>query len=381
MFSDAFSTAPSAHRRKIVVAMSGGVDSSCVAALLCKQGHDVIGMTMQLYDAGQDVPSRKGACCAGQDIHDARRVAAKLGVPHYVLNYQSRFAEDVIQDFADSYARGETPIPCIKCNQTVKFRDLLQQARALGADVLATGHYIQRLQGEGGIELHRGQDVTKDQSYFLYATRHDQLMDLMFPLGHLQKSKTRELAQELGLAVADKPDSQDICFVSDRGGYAKVVERYREDALVPGNIVDKEGKILGEHRGIIFYTVGQRRGLGLGGLDEPMYVIAVRPETAEVVVGSHEDTRTMSVTLEEMNWLMDIPEKRFALEVQYRSRMDAVPAILETCTENSAQVVFAEPQYGVSAGQACVFYQGSRVLGGGVMRKTYAFWQSRGAGE
>ncbi len=356
------------ERQKIVVAMSGGVDSSCVAALLVEQGHEVIGMTMQLYDSGVDVPSRKGACCAGQDIYDAKRVAAKLGIPHYVLNYQSRFKEEVIQDFADSYARGETPIPCIKCNQTVKFRDLLEQSRRLGADHLATGHYIQRLETENGTELHRGVDDDKDQSYFLYATKKDQLEDLRFPLGGQSKSATREIAARFGLSVADKPDSQDICFVHD--GYAKVVQKYRSDALRPGNIVDTQGAVLGQHQGIIFYTIGQRRGLGLGGLEEPMYVVAVNPERAEVVVGTQENLAVESVILDELNWLINAPEGDFALQVQFRSRMQPIPAVLTCTDQGKAKVTFTEPQFGVSPGQACVFYDDSRVLGGGTMRET-----------
>ncbi|NQY81727.1 MAG: tRNA 2-thiouridine(34) synthase MnmA [Alphaproteobacteria bacterium] len=358
------------HRQKIVVAMSGGVDSSCATALLAEQGHEVIGITMQLYDSGVDSPMRKGACCAGQDIYDAKRVAARLGIPHYVLNYQSRFAKDVIQDFADSYARGETPIPCIKCNQTVKFRDLLAQARTLGADHLATGHYIQRVETPEGIELRRGADSEKDQSYFLYATRSDQLQDLLFPLGGKNKIETRALALRFGLSVADKPDSQDICFVSDAGGYAKIVQQYRADALKPGHIVDLEGNILGRHRGVIFYTIGQRRGLGLGGLEKPLYVVAIDLERAEVVVGSHEALMVASVIVEDINWLMAIPDQDYALTVQFRSRMTPIPAMLKSIRPDRVEVHFETPQYGVSPGQACVFYAAERVLGGGTMRTT-----------
>ena len=355
-------------RQKIVVAMSGGVDSSCVAALLVEQGHEVIGMTMQLYDSGVDTLARKGACCAGQDIYDAKRVAAKLNIPHYVLNYQSRFKDAVIQDFADSYARGETPIPCVKCNQTVKFRDLLAQSRRLDADCLATGHYIQRVETERGVELHRGVDADKDQSYFLYATTNNQLQGLRFPLGGQSKSETRALAARFGLAVADKPDSQDICFVTD--GYAKIVQKYRADALKPGNIVDTEGNVLGQHQGVIFYTVGQRRGLGLGGLAEPVYVVAVNAEKAEVVVGLHQHLAVHSVLLDDLNWLMDVPKNEYTLQVQYRSRMLPVGAVLRMCDTGQAEVVFDTPQFGVSPGQACVFYDESRLLGGGTMRQT-----------
>ena len=358
-------------KKRIVVAMSGGVDSSCVAALLHDQGHEVIGMTMQLYDAGQNVPSREGSCCAGQDIYDAKRVAANLGINHYVLNYESRFNQAVIQDFADSYARGETPIPCVKCNQTVKFRDLLTQARTLGAEALATGHYVRREWGQDGWQMHCGHDRRKDQSYFLYSTTREQLDNLWFPLGGMSKSETRALAEHHGLPNADKPDSQDICFVTEQGGYAKIVERYRADALRPGNIVDAHGQVLGQHQGVIFYTVGQRRGLGVGGQEQPLYVLAVDAQKAEVMVGPYEALAVSEVLLREVNWLLPAPESR-NVQVKFRSRMQPIDATLIAEENTSGRVVFTQPQHGISAGQACVFYAQSRVLGGGVIRQTVA---------
>ena len=289
---------------RIVVAMSGGVDSSVTAALLAEAGYDVVGVTLQLYDHGMTV-GKKGACCAGQDIYDARMVAGRLGIPHYVLDYESRFRDAVIQDFADAYARGETPIPCVRCNQTVKFRDLLVTARELGAAAMATGHYVRRAMGPGGAEMHRATDPAKDQSYFLFATTPEQLDFLRFPLGGLDKAETRALAERFGLAVADKPDSQDICFVPE-GGYARIVEKLRPEAAEPGEIVDLEGRVMGRHEGIIGYTIGQRKGLGIGGRKDstdPLYVVRLEPEARRVVVGPRSAQACGTVRLGEVNWL------------------------------------------------------------------------------
>lgn len=285
---------------RVVVAMSGGVDSSVAAALLAEQGYDVVGVTLQLYDHGAAV-ARKGACCAGQDIYDARRVADMVGMPHYVLDYESRFSQSVMDDFADSYLRGETPIPCVRCNQTVKFRDLLQTARDLGAEALATGHYVRRVVGKAGPELHRAADPAKDQSYFLFATTPEQLAFLRFPLGGLSKAETRALAERLDLPVAAKPDSQDICFVPN-GGYASVVEKLRPGAVEPGEIVDLQGRVLGRHDGIIHFTIGQRRGIGIAG-DEPLYVVRLEPEAHRVVVGPRAALARDRVTVRALNWL------------------------------------------------------------------------------
>jgi tRNA-specific 2-thiouridylase len=352
---------------RIVVAMSGGVDSSVTAALLAEAGYDVVGVTLQLYDHGVAV-GKKGACCAGQDIHDARMVADRLGIPHYVLDYESRFRDAVIEDFADAYARGETPIPCIRCNQTVKFRDLLATARELGAAAMATGHYVRRTTGPGGAELHRAADPAKDQSYFLFATTAEQLDFLRFPLGGLDKAETRALAERFGLAVADKPDSQDICFVPE-GGYARIVEKLRPEAAEPGEIVDLEGRVMGRHEGIVGYTIGQRKGLGIGGRKDstdPLYVVRLEPQTRRVVIGPRAALARGTVRLGELNWLGDgpIPAEGLAVQVKLRSTMEAVPAMLYPVGDG-AKAVLADPAHGVSPGQACVFYDGERVLGGG----------------
>ncbi|HEX6978548.1 MAG TPA: tRNA 2-thiouridine(34) synthase MnmA [Alphaproteobacteria bacterium] len=351
---------------RIVVAMSGGVDSSVTAALLVEQGYDVVGITLQLYDHGAAV-GRKGACCAGQDIHDARDVADRLGIPHYVLDYESRFRQEVIDAFADSYARGETPIPCVECNRTVKFRDLVATARDLGADALATGHYVRRVDGSEGPELHRAADPARDQSYFLFATTREQLAFLRFPLGGIPKDETRALARRYGLAVAAKPDSQDICFVP-QGRYAQLVEKLRPEAAEPGEIVHVDGTTLGRHDGIINFTIGQRRGLGVtDGTGAPLYVVRLEPESRRVVVGPKEALATQRVPLTGVNWLGTgtIPADGIEVEVKLRSMAATVPATLVAGADGRAEVRLHRPEYGVAPGQACVFYQGDRVLGGG----------------
>ncbi len=347
---------------RVVVAMSGGVDSSVTAALLREQGYEVVGVTLQLYDHGAAV-KRANSCCAGRDIHDARRVADGLGIDHYVLDYESRFREDVIEHFAESYVGGETPIPCVLCNATVKFRDLLRAARDLGAQAMATGHYVQRLPGP---ELHRGADPSRDQSYFLFATTREQLAFLRFPLGGLSgKDETRALAARFGLPVAAKPDSQDICFVPD-GDYAGLVARLRPGAFEPGDIVHLDGTVLGGHAGIIHYTVGQRRGLGIGGGD-PLYVVRLDPVGRRVIVGPRSALGRERIVLRGVNWLGDDPAegRPYPLDVRIRSTRPPVAATVTLGPDGTAEVVFAQPEPGVSPGQACVFYDGSRCLGGG----------------
>jgi tRNA-specific 2-thiouridylase len=358
---------------RVVVAMSGGVDSSVTAALLKEQGYDVVGITLQLYDHGTAI-GKKGACCAGQDIRDAREVADRLGIPHYVLDYESRFRSEVMDSFADSYMRGETPVPCIACNRTVKFRDLLKTARELGAEALATGHYVRRVVGEAGPELHRGSDPTRDQSYFLFGTTAAQLDLLRFPLGHLSKSETRALAERFDLAVADKPDSQDICFVPN-GDYRSVVQKLRPEASEPGEIVDMAGQVLGRHDGIIGFTVGQRRGLALGernGTDnEPLYVVKLTPESRRVVVGPRSALGRSKIALYDVNWLGPDLSGPLPVQVRVRSSQALRPAEV-SCDGAALTVRFSEPEIGVSPGQACVIYDsttGSRVLGGGFIRR------------
>jgi len=351
---------------RVVVAMSGGVDSSVVAALCVEAGCETIGITLQLYDDGA-ARARAGACCAGADIADARRVASGLGIAHYVLDYESAFREAVIDDFAAAYLKGQTPVPCIRCNQTVKFRDLLTVARDLGADCLATGHYVRRVDGADGAELHRGLDPAKDQSYFLYATTRAQLDYLRFPLGGLTKAAVRSHAARLGLSVAAKPDSQDICFVPN-GDYAAVVRRVRPEADAPGDIVDRSGRVLGRHAGVIGYTIGQRRGLELGGLAEPFYVVGIDADRREVVVGPRAALAVATVTLGDCNWLGTVaPGEPIAVKV--RSMAAAVSAHLDA---DGRTLTFAAPEFGVAPGQAAVAYAGSRVIGGGTIVATTA---------
>jgi tRNA-specific 2-thiouridylase len=355
---------------RVLVAMSGGVDSSVVAAMLAEEGYDVVGVTLQLYDHGAAL-ARKGACCAGRDIHDARRVAERVGFPHYVLDYESRFRASVIDEFADAYLAGATPVPCIRCNERVKFRDLLETAKDLEADCMATGHYVRRIDGPAGPELHRAADWGRDQSYFLFATTREQLGFLRFPLGGLtSKAETRALAARYGLAVADKPDSQDICFVPD-GSYSAVIEKLRPGAAEPGEIVHVDGRVLGRHDGVIRYTVGQRRGLGIGG-GEPLFVVRLDPEARRVIVGPREALARRSVSVAEVNWLgdaafEDAPPEGWEVEVRVRSTRPPKPARVRPLGPDRAEVELIAPEEGVAPGQACVFYapEGSRVLGGG----------------
>jgi tRNA-specific 2-thiouridylase len=347
---------------KMVVAMSGGVDSSVVAAMMVEKGFQVIGVTMQLYDHGLTV-GKKGACCAGQDIYDAKMVADKLGIPHYVLNYETLFKQSVIDDFADSYLRGETPIPCVRCNQTVKFRDLLKMAKSLGAQGLCTGHYVRKVNKIDGAELLRGKDHNKDQSYFLFATTKLQLDYSYFPLGNQSKEETRKLASKYGLIVADKPDSQDICFVPD-GNYADIINKYRPGALDKGDIIHIDGRKLGEHEGIINYTIGQRRGLGVSSAD-PLYVIKIIPDTRQVIVGPMDALQKTKFIIKDVNWLGHFQDYPMHVSVKIRSTHDIVPATVQLLDNKKAEVTLHYPEKAVTPGQACVVYQDERVLGGG----------------
>ncbi|MEL7515814.1 MAG: tRNA 2-thiouridine(34) synthase MnmA [Pseudomonadota bacterium] len=358
---------------RVVVAMSGGVDSSVVAAQLAEEGYDVVGVTLQLYDHGAAL-AKKGACCAGRDIHDARRVAETIGFPHYVLDYENIFRDAVIDEFADSYLGGATPVPCIRCNERVKFKDLLATAKDLDADCMATGHYVQRKVGDRAAELHCAADAARDQSYFLFSTTPEQLDYLRFPLGHLpSKKETRALAARYGLPVADKPDSQDICFVPN-GDYASVIRKLRPEAAAPGDIVDVEGRVLGKHDGVVNYTIGQRRGLGIGGLADPLYVIKLDPDARQVVVGPRDLLATRTVPVREINWLGDAPlasRAEWEVAVKVRSTRPPTDAIIRPVSETEALVELTVAEEGVSPGQACVFYdrETTRIYGGGWIHK------------
>lgn len=367
--ADIFQLGGDIRQKTVVVAMSGGVDSSVVAALAAKSGARVIGITLQLYDHGEAV-QRAGACCAGQDIRDARAVADHLGIAHYVFDHESRFRDSVIEQFADEYMAGRTPIPCVQCNMGVKFTDLFAIAKDLGADCLATGHYVKRVIGSSGPELHRAADPARDQSYFLFATTREQLDYLRFPLGSMPKADVRRIAADIGLGVAAKPDSQDICFVPD-GDYARVVRKVRPDADEGGDIVHSAtGETLGQHKGLIHYTVGQRRGLDIGGQAEPLYVVRLDAEKRRVIVGPKAALAVAGLRLSGLNWLGEgAPQGTFSVKV--RSMAQPVRVDLRAIGKEEAELRFANPEYGVAPGQAAVFYDGERVMGGGWIEETF----------
>ncbi len=357
-----FATSGSPQGARIVVAMSGGVDSSVVAALAAGTGAEVIGVTLQLYDHGE-ATKRSGSCCAGQDIYDAKTVCDRLGIAHYVLDYESRFRAQVIDKFADEYAAGRTPVPCSLCNQGVKFVDLIAFARELGADCLATGHYVRRVVNGARVELWKGRDPARDQSYFLYGTTPDQLDFLRFPLGDLPKSEVRRLAEEAGLIVANKPDSQDICFVPD-GDYASLVKRLRPESAAPGDIVALDGTVLGAHQGVVHFTIGQRRGIDIGGQQEPLYVVRIEPETQRLVVGPRRALAVGAASIDGVNWLA---ESQRRVEAKVRSLAKPVGA-----TWDGEMLRFDAAEYGVAPGQSAVLYEGERLLGGGTIAETVA---------
>lgn len=355
--------------QRIVVAMSGGVDSSVAAALVKRAGYDTVGVTLQLYDHGEAI-SRKGACCAGQDIHDARTVAAGLDIPHYVLDYESRFRESVMDEFVDSYLAGNTPIPCIRCNETVKFRDLLGMAKELGAEAMVTGHYIATRRGADGWEMHRPVDLARDQSYFLFSTTQEQLDFLRFPLAELTKDEIRNFAGQLGLVVAEKPDSQDICFVPN-GDYAGVIKRLRPDCSLPGEILHMDGSVLGQHQGVLHYTVGQRRGLGVA-VGDPLYVVSIDADARQVIVGPREALARQKILLSEVNWLGGDASQALDVRVRIRSTSEPAAAQIKLTGAHQAEIHLATAEEGVSPGQACVFYAADeeRLLGGGWIAST-----------
>ena len=355
--------------QRVVVAMSGGVDSSVAAALVKRAGYDTVGVTLQLYDHGEAI-SRKGACCAGQDIHDARTVAAGLDIPHYVLDYESRFRESVMDEFVDSYLAGNTPIPCIRCNETVKFRDLLGMAKELGAEAMVTGHYIATRRGADGWEMHRPVDLARDQSYFLFSTTQEQLDFLRFPLAELTKDEIRDFAGQLGLVVAEKPDSQDICFVPN-GDYAGVIKRLRPDCSLPGEILHMDGSVLGQHQGVLHYTVGQRRGLGVA-VGDPLYVVSIDADARQVIVGPREALARQKILLSEVNWLGGDASQALDVRVRIRSTSEPAAAQIKLTGAHQAEIHLATAEEGVSPGQACVFYAAyeERLLGGGWIAST-----------